>query len=290
VPATGSVEHGSTLTTSPGGTQAVDRAAALLTYIVEADHPVTFGEAIEAAGLARSTTSRLLSALERTHLLERAGNGEYVGGPIFVRYAARHDRFKQLAKLALPTLELIGEETGEAVHLAVSNGGRVDHIAQVDTTYLLGARDWTDVEIPPHSSALGKVLLAWGAIDFPTGPLETPTEHTISSHTELEADLTCTRERGFATTCDELEEGLTGVAAPVFGPVEGSGTGSSKDRLVAAVGVSGPTSRLEDRLEELSRLLIDRTNHLSGLLQHGTTATTTTPTRQHPARPERETA
>ena len=270
--------------TPPGGTQAVDRAAALLTYIVEADHPVTFAEAIEAAGLARSTTSRLLSALERTHLLERAGTGEYVGGPIFVRYAARHDRNKQLAKLALPTLELIGEQTGEAVHLAVSNGGRVDHIAQVDTTYLLGARDWTDVEIPPHSSALGKVLLAWGAIDLPVGRLETPTAHTISTRTELQADLSCTRQRGFATTCDELEEGLTGVAAPVFGPVEGSG-----DRLVAAVGVSGPTSRLEDRLEELSRLLIDRTQHLSGLLQHGTTSTTQ-PTNQHPARPERETA
>ena len=83
-----------------GGTQAVDRAAALLTYVVEADHPVTFAEAIEAAGLARSTTSRLLSALERTQLLERSSTGEYVGGPLFVRYAARHDRNKQLAKLA----------------------------------------------------------------------------------------------------------------------------------------------------------------------------------------------
>ena len=267
------------------GTQAVDRAAALLTYVVEADHPVSFGEAIEAAGLARSTTSRLLSALERTHLLERSASGEYVGGPIFVRYAARHDRNKQLAKLAMPILEQVGEELGEAVHLAVSNGGRVDHIAQIDTTYLLGARDWTDVEIPPHSSALGKVLLAWGAIDVPTDRLETPTAHTISSLAELRADLACTRERGFATTCDELEEGLTGVAAPVFGPVEGPATGSSTDRLVAAVGVSGPTSRLEDRLEELGRLLIDRTQRLSGLLQHGPTTHL-----QHPARPERETA
>ncbi|MBV9831798.1 MAG: helix-turn-helix domain-containing protein, partial [Marmoricola sp.] len=107
---------------SQGGTQAVDRAAALLTYVVEADHPVTFAEVIEAAGLARSTTSRLLSALERTQLLERASTGEYVGGPVFVRYAARHDRNKQLAKLSLPVLEEIGEETGESVHLAVASG------------------------------------------------------------------------------------------------------------------------------------------------------------------------
>ena len=33
-----------TTQTAHGGTQAVDRAAALLTYVVEADHPVTFAE------------------------------------------------------------------------------------------------------------------------------------------------------------------------------------------------------------------------------------------------------
>ena len=134
--------------TSQGGTQAVDRAAALLTHVVEADAPVTFAELSEASGLARSTTSRLLAALERTRLLERSGTGEYVGGPLFVLYAARHDRNKQLARLALPMLEAIGESTGETVHVAVANGGRVEHIAQVDSTFLLGARDWTDVEVP----------------------------------------------------------------------------------------------------------------------------------------------
>ena len=77
---------------SGSGTQAVDRAAALLTAIVEADAPVTFAELSESFGLARSTTSRLLAALERGRLVERTGPGEYVGGPLFVLYAARHDR------------------------------------------------------------------------------------------------------------------------------------------------------------------------------------------------------
>ena len=119
-----------TETTAQGGTQAVDRAAALLTYVVEADHPVTFAEATEALGLARSTTSRLLAALENNRLLERCAPGEYVGGPLFVLYAARHDRNAQLARLAQPTLERIGERTGEDVHLAVANGDQVAHIAK----------------------------------------------------------------------------------------------------------------------------------------------------------------
>ena len=40
---------------SASGTQAVDRAASLLTMVVEADAPVTFAELSEASGLARST-------------------------------------------------------------------------------------------------------------------------------------------------------------------------------------------------------------------------------------------
>ena len=38
-------------------------------------------------------------------------------------------------------------------------------IAQVDSTYMLGARDWMQVDVPPHCSALGKVLYAFGALD-----------------------------------------------------------------------------------------------------------------------------
>ena len=160
---------GSTTVESASGTQALDRAAALVTYIVEADHPVGFAEVVETSGLARSTASRMLSALERARLVERSGPGEYIGGSLFVLYAARHDRTAQLARLARPVLESIGLDTGETVHLAVASGGRVVHIDQVDSTFLLGARDWLDVEVPAHASALGKVLLAWGALELPDG-------------------------------------------------------------------------------------------------------------------------
>ncbi len=244
-----------------GGTQAVDRAASLLTYVVEADSAVTFTELAEAAGLARSTTSRLLAALERTRLVERVGTGEYIGGPLFALYAARHDRNAELARLALPMLETIGDDTRETVHLAVANGGRVGHIAQIDSTYLLGARDWTDVEVPAHASALGKVLLAWDVLELSEPPLERLTEHTLVTGAAVEQDLATTRGRGFAITLDELEIGLSGVAAPVHGP-EGT--------VVATIGISGPTARLEDRIDHLGRLLKQQTEKLSALLRHGT--------------------
>ena len=60
---------------SSTGTQAIDRAVALVATVVEADEPMTFAELHAEGGLAKSTTSRLLAALERTELLERNADG-----------------------------------------------------------------------------------------------------------------------------------------------------------------------------------------------------------------------
>ena len=188
----------------------------------QADAPVTFTELVEAAGLARSTTSRLLAALERTSCSSASPTGD-------VRRRSRCSsatprattRDEQLARLARPGARArSASETGETVNLAVPSGDRVVQIAQVDSTYLLGARDWTDVDVPAHCSALGKVLLrVRRACDLPRGRLEPPTEHTLA-HRRRPAtrDLASVRDRGYAITRDELEIGLTGVAAPVRGP------------------------------------------------------------------------
>ncbi len=74
---------------TPTGTQAVDRAARLVTEVVHAPDSVTFTELAAATGLAKSTTSRLLDALERGGLIRRGDDGRFRPGDVFVRYAWR---------------------------------------------------------------------------------------------------------------------------------------------------------------------------------------------------------
>ena len=74
---------------TPTGTQAVDRAARLVTEVVHASDSVTFTELAAATGLAKSTTSRLLDALERGGLIRRGDDGRFRPGDVFVRYAWR---------------------------------------------------------------------------------------------------------------------------------------------------------------------------------------------------------
>lgn len=240
------------------GTQAVDRAAQLVSTVVHASEPLTFADLQEASGLAKSTTSRMLAALERADLLERDRDGSYVAGSLFWLYAARHDPWEELVRLAQPAMERIGEETGETVHLSVTRGEKVVQVAQVDSRYLLGTRDWTEIEVPAHTSALGKVFFAWGALPVPDGPLEGLTPRTITDTEALLSDGARTRRRGWATTDGELEIGLTGVAVPVHG---------ARGDVVAALGVSGPTPRLEDRLDELGTHLSSHAAQLSTLLR-----------------------
>lgn len=242
---------------APPGTQAVDRAALLIDTVVRADEPLTFLEIAESSGLPRSTTSRLLAALERTGLLERNSAGSYVAGRLFGLYATRHDPFEQMVRLARPAMERLGKDTGETVHLSVARNGHVVQVAQTDSRYLLGSRDWSDIEVPDHCSSLGKVLYAWGSVDLPTGNLTRPTPASISTLDALRADLDDVRRRGWAVTVDELEEGLSAVAAPVHGP---------HGDVVAALGISGPTQRLGDRLDVLGRQIKTRAGQLSVLL------------------------
>jgi DNA-binding IclR family transcriptional regulator len=243
------------------GTQAIDRAALLVATVVRADEPLSFLDLHDECGLPKSTTSRLLTALERTELLERNAAGSYVAGPLFWLYATRHDPWDELVRLARPTLERIGADTGETVNLSVTRGDRVIQVAQVDSTYLLGTRDWTEIDVPAHCSALGKVLLAYGVLAVAPGELEQVTPRTITDHDALARQLAQVARRGYASTVDELEIGLTGVGVPVRG---------SGGEVIAAVGVSGPSPRLEDRLDEIGRLLNDRAEQLSGLLRRRT--------------------
>jgi IclR family acetate operon transcriptional repressor len=247
--------------TSPTGTQAVDRAAQLLIEVARHRDPVTFTELTAASGLAKSTTSRLLMALERNGLVRRDGAGRFSPGEIFLSYAWRGGAEADLVSVAQPVLAQLGEQTGETVNLGVPrDGGLVEQIAQVDSRYLIGGTNWVGLTVPLHCAALGKVLLAFGAAELPKGRLEQRTDRTITSRAALAAELAAVRERGYAVTVEELEPGLVAVAAPVF--VGGA-------VAAAAVSVSGPASRLAGgELTAAAEACMAAGQSLSALLGH----------------------
>jgi IclR family transcriptional regulator, acetate operon repressor len=240
------------------GTQAVDRAARLLTEIVHSTDPMTFTGLSSATGLAKSTTSRLLLALERGGLVRRDDYGRFLPGEMFVSFAWRGGAEAGLVAVAQPFLERLGKATSETINLGVASDGTVEQIAQVDSTYLIGGTNWVGMSVPLHCSALGKVLLAYGAAQLSPGKLERRTDKTITSEAALRADLAGVRARGYAVTDEELEPGLIAAAAPVRG-YDGA--------VIAALSVSAPTTRItRDRVPAIAGHCAQEAAGLSAVL------------------------
>jgi len=245
------------MATEPG-TQAIDRAAELLVRVVESGRPIAVGELATHTGLPKSTTSRLVGALERRGLVQRsADRGGLSPGPVLLRFAHR-DGGQSLVELAAPVLERLAAETRETINLAVPGPLGAEHLDQRDSEHFVGVTNWVGRRVPHHVAANGKVFMAFGAAL--QRELERFTPRTITSRAALERELERVRACGYATAVDELELGLAAMAAPVR---------TSDRAVVAALSISGPTSRLTpERIERLAPLLLEQADVLGRRLDN----------------------
>jgi DNA-binding IclR family transcriptional regulator len=239
------------------GAQSIDRAAQVLARLLSSDQPVTLAGMIAETQLPKSTAARLLRALERNGLAQRRPEGGFRPGPVLVDYARGDAPTADLVMLARPYLEALEQATGETANVAIPTPGGVARLAQVDSP--LGGGNWVGRRIPPHASSLGKVFMAFGAAQPPTGRLAKLGPNTITTIGDLLRELEEVRRRGYATTWEELAEGLCSTAAPVRG---------SKGTVIAAISVSAPTVRTtRERLAELSGHAVESAARLSAHLR-----------------------
>lgn len=238
------------------GTTAVDRGAELLVRVLESEQPVALTELASASGIPKSTASRLLSALERQGLVEQDGErGRLRPGPAILRVAGRGLLERRVVELARSSLDELGQATGETVNLAVPGRDGVEHVAQVESRHFLGAGQWVGRSVDYHTTAVGKVFLAFGCATRPVRVLAKLTERTITGSGQLRAELAQVRDEDFASAVDELELGLAAIAAPIRG---------AAGEVVAALSISGPTIRMTpERIAELKPILIAEARSLS---------------------------
>jgi DNA-binding IclR family transcriptional regulator len=235
-----------------------DRTAQLLALVLERA-PREASELAAAVGVPAPAVEPIVAALERHGLVQRDGAGRVAPGPGALRFARSGVGRADLVEHAGPSMRRLADESGETVNLMVPTAGGTEAIAQEDGRHLLGATSWIGRDVPDHASAAGKVFLAHGVSEV-RPRLERLTPRTLVDRAALEEDLAAVRERGYATLVDELEPGLSVVAAPVL---------DAGGDVVAALAVSGPTTRLPPhRLAVLGRLAIEQADAVSERLGH----------------------
>jgi len=256
-----------------GPVQSVDRAVAIL-EILARDGEAGVSEVARELGVHKSTASRLFAALDRRELVTQdSSRGKFRLGVGLVRLAGAAGRRLDVVQESRPVCRALAQEVGETVNLAILAGRDALYLDQVAGPAALSPHNWAGQRIPLHATSDGKVLLAYlsgteladtgladtgladtgladtgladtGLAERLTLPLPRFTEHTITALAELRRVLAEVRQRGFATAVEELEAGLSAVAAPVR---DAEGT------VIASVSASGPSFRIPaDRIGEMA--------------------------------------
>jgi DNA-binding IclR family transcriptional regulator len=221
--------------------QSADRALAILSTFAPDRPTLRVSELATELGIHKSTVSRLLAALERRRFVRRDGEG-FAPGLEVVRIAQLVGPEQALAAAASGPLEELARETGEASVLGVRRGGEAFFVHQVQGVHILGVvDDWTGRTTPLHVSAIGKALIAFGSEPY-EGELPRFTPRTITDPAVFAGELRRVRRRGYAIHRDELEDGLSAVAAPVF---------DAAGACIAAIAVTGPTFRFARSMHAL---------------------------------------
>ncbi len=227
--------------------QTIERSAAILDVLGQSPQGISLRDLSAKINLPKGTTHRLLSSLSYYgYVRQDFKTKNYFLGFKLVDLGNLLLNQLDLRKEAEPFLRELAEKTKETVHLVILDQNEIVYIDKVETDHNpSGLRMASRVGLrnPPHSCAVGKVLLAnlsEEALDLflKKGPLMKRTENTITDPVRLREHLSMVRRQGYAIDDEENEKGIRCVAAPIR-----DGTG----RAVAAVSISGPAFKVTKR-------------------------------------------
>lgn len=199
----------------------LDRSVAVMAAVEEGAR--SFSAIVKATGFTRTTTHRLIAALEKHGFLLNVGGFGYALGPRLLGLAATAMRELPLRDLARPALERLASTTGESAQLYVRDGARRVCVDSIESDQELRTIVEIGASLPLDRGSAGHVLLAWD----PNPDSE--------QDPRLAQQLATVRRRGWADSHGQREPGVASLSAPVFGPGA---------MLLAAVSISGPASRL----------------------------------------------
>ena len=218
-------------------------------------------------GLNKSSVHRLIKSLSATGYVVQEADRTYRASLKIWQLGTSVMSHTNLAKISARAMNTLAHLTGESVHLSVLNGLRTLYIEKIDSAQPVRAYTARGGEAPLHCVATGKILLAFSYSslrDSMIGNMTKYTPKTITSISALDAEMTRVRLSGIAINNGEYFQDVVAIAAPVRDPT---------DRVICAVGISGPLSRLtRQRVKELTPAVIEAGEAISAELNQASNA------------------
>lgn len=180
--------------------------------------------------LPMSTTSRIVSTLERRNYLARnRETGRYTLGSKLTEIGILGFSNIDLSKVAAPFMRELNRIYNEGVSLYVVQNDERICVERVESTRPLRRVINVGDRHRLTRGAAGRVLLAYLTMEKREALLRADPFTTEESLREL-------RHSGYTVSLGEREEGVTSIAAPIY---------DARHEVVAALSMSGPSVRFE---------------------------------------------
>ena len=200
--------------------ESVDNALKLLLLLGEQPQ-IRLSEATRYLGVASSTAHRLLAMLTyRGFVRQDPVSKAYLPGPSLTGVAFAIFGRMDIQGSAMPVMRGLSDQLRETTHVGMLDGANVRFVAAVEGPAAVRVGSRLGRTMPAHCTSTGKVMLAQLSPPelhavLPDEQLERITARSIGSRAELEAELSGIRERGYAISNEESEEGVVSVGVPI---------------------------------------------------------------------------
>lgn len=243
----------------------LEKTSSLIDCLGQAGEPVSLAYVRSALDMPKSSTHRLLGELAALGIVRRTEDGRYSLGPRLLYWGEAAAETFDLRAVAEPSMRRLRDELGESVHLYVRERDTRVCIAAVEARHELRPFIQLGRPLPLRAGAAGKLLLAFA--DEEVQRLELRRARSDGERLpnapgpRLADQLDRVREERWATSVGERQDGVAAVATAIH---------DSRGRVVAALAISGPATRLtSDRLPEMRKPLEDCAAEITGLLRRG---------------------
>lgn len=227
--------------------KSADRVMQILEAIGSSEEGKTHGELSSTLNIPKSSLSLLLANLvDREYLSLSGTDRRYALGPQVLVLAGRYLSSLDIVRLGQPVLKKITRAIDESAEIAIKRGHEIIIISKEDRSQPLSRMIQLGDRAPIYATAAGKAILAHLSDEdieqyFSSVEMAPITKATITDPEVLRRQLHAIRSGGIARSNEELHEGITALACPVF-DLYGS--------VVASVVLPIPTIRFKPEKEE----------------------------------------
>ncbi len=243
------------------GAETARKALRVLLHFSVRTPTASVKELAAACDLPLVTTHRYVALLKELGLIEEAGRAQYRLGWRAAQLGHAATEAGSIVSIAEPVMQRLADETDETVTLFQRADLEMECIAQVESAHVIRLTFEPGQRLKLSSGASARVLLSAVPDDELTQTLDAfekrdPTFH--ERRATFEEGIRQTRERGWATSREEIDQGVWAIAAPV----------SLGRHTVASLAVAGPLLRQNpDTEQRVTTLLRAATETLNDRLE-----------------------